>query len=65
MNDAEAYKEFKQMKRILCPECTGEKVQMYVVEFDEREEQPCHTCGGEGIVFEITKTQYKKLSDAK
>lgn len=54
-------------RKILCPECKGEKECMYVVGVftDDMENLPCITCGGEGIVIEETVINYKKLKYAK
>jgi predicted methyltransferase len=65
MTDSEAKSIFKEMKRILCPGCKGEKVQMYLDKWDEREERTCHVCDGEGIVFEITEKLIKKINNGR
>ena len=56
--------------RILCPECKGHKVMMYDICAElaelygwrlEREERPCETCSGEGIVEEVKTIEYKRI----
>ena len=50
-------------KRIICPECKGEKRVLYYNETEYlNEEQPCGTCEGEGIVISVTTI--KSLRDA-
>ena len=46
--------EVPYCERVICPECKGTKVMLYpVLPYDEREELPCNTCGGEGMVEKI------------
>lgn len=47
---------------ILCPECNYRKVMLYSNKVGEREEQPCHTCQGEGVVNMIITISYEIIN---
>jgi len=49
-------------KRILCPECKGEKEKLYDDgEHGERVLRTCKLCQGEGIVFEKVTVEYETI----
>ena len=60
------FKPHKELhrKRIICPECNGEKEMMYPVEFDEQELQPCRTCGGKGMMIREVVILYERIPDS-
>lgn len=54
----------RMKKRVICPECKGEKVVMYPNKWDDLEEEKCHTCNGKGLMIRIVDVTYKPIDYA-
>ena len=51
-------------KRVICPECKGDKKMMYCKGSHVKGNElcACEVCGGEGIVFRKVEITYERIS---